>query len=120
MTEVSIVLLNHPLGYAALAVLAIAALALAVAAINLALTARLLTAHRKTTTAGAGAAARTGAPAAVAGMDERAIVAAIAAAVTATVGAHRIIYIGAQQSGSSWSAAMRSRHHASHMPQQPH
>ncbi len=112
-------LFSHPLGYAVLTVIAIAALAFVVAAINLSLTAKLLNAHRA-----AGAPAPAGSAAAKASahlpaVDERAVVAAIAAAVTATLGSQRIIYIGARQSGSGWAAQLRSRHHASHMPQQP-
>lgn len=108
-------LFSHPLGYAVLAVIAIAALAFVVAAINLSLTAKLLNAHRAAGAAGSAAKASAHLPA----IDERAVVAAIAAAVTATLGSQRIIYIGARQSGSGWAAQLRSRHHASHMPQQP-
>jgi hypothetical protein len=108
-------LFSHPLGYAVLAVIAIAVLAFVVAAINLALTAKLLNAHRAVGAAGAAAKGSAHLPA----TDERAVVAAIAAAVTATLGSHRIIYIGARQSGSGWAAQLRSRHHASHLPQQP-
>lgn len=107
-------LFSHPLGYAVLAVIAIAALAFVVAAINLSLTAKLLNAHRAAGAAGSAAKASAHLPA----IDERAVVAAIAAAVTATLGSQRIIYIGARQSGSGWAAQLRSRHHASHMPQQ--
>jgi hypothetical protein len=115
MTESAAHLLNHPLGYAALVVVAIAALAFIVAAINLALTAKLLNKHQASGVSGAGPATK--ASAHVPTTDDRAIVAAIAAAVTATLGSHRIIYIGARQSGSGWAAQLRSRHHASHMPQ---
>lgn len=108
-------LFSHPLGYAVLAVIAIAVLAFVVAAINLSLTAKLLNAHRAAGAAGSAAKASAHLPA----VDERAVVAAIAAAVTATLGSQRIIYIGARQSGSGWAAQLRSRHHASHMPQQP-
>ena len=107
-------LFSHPLGYAVLAVIAIAALAFVVAAINLSLTAKLLNAHRAAGAAGSAAKASAHLPA----IDERAVVAAIAAAGTATHGSPRIIYIGARQSGSGWAAQLRSRHHASHMPQQ--
>jgi hypothetical protein len=44
-----------------------------------------------------------------------ALVAAITAAVYATIGAHRIVYIGESAPGSSWTAEMRTRHHASHV-----
>jgi hypothetical protein len=118
MTESAAILLNHPLGYAALAVIAIAVLAFVVAAINLALTAKLLNTHRAAGVSAAGAATK--ASAHMPATDERAIVAAIAAAVTATLGARRIIYIGAQQSGAGWAAELRLRHHTSHMPQQPY
>lgn len=110
-------LFSHPLGYAVLAVIAIAALAFVVAAINLSLTAKLLNAHRAAGASAAGSATK--ASAHLPAVDERAVVAAIAAAVTATLGSQRIIYIGARQSGSGWAAQLRSRHHASHMPQQP-
>ena len=120
MNESTALLLNHPLGYAVLAVIAIAVLAFIIAAINLALTAKLLNKHQAGGVSGAGLATKASAHKASAHMpttDDRAIVAAIAAAVTATLGSHRIIYIGAQQSGSGWAAQLRSRHHASHMPQ---
>ncbi len=110
-------LFSHPLGYAVLAVIAIAVLAFVVAAINLSLTAKLLNAHRAAGASAAGSAAAK-ASAHLPAVDERAVVAAIAAAVTATLGSQRIIYIGARQSGSGWASQLRSRHHASHMPQQ--
>jgi hypothetical protein len=43
-----------------------------------------------------------------------ALIAAISAAVYSTLGAHRIVYIGGPQAGSSWANAMRSQHHTSH------
>jgi hypothetical protein len=115
MNESAALLLNHPLGYAVLVVIAIAVLAFIIAAINLALTAKLLNKHQAGGVPAAGAATK--ASAHMPTTDDRAIVAAIAAAVTATIGSHRIIYIGARQSGSGWAAQLRSRHHASHMPQ---
>jgi len=118
MTESAAHLLNHPLGYAALVIVAIAVLAFIVAAINLALTAKLLNRHRAGGVLVAGPATK--ASAHVPTTDDRAIVAAIAAAVTATLGARRIIYIGAEQSGARWAAELRLRHHASHMPQPYH
>lgn len=43
------------------------------------------------------------------------VVAAISAAVAASVGAHRVIYIG-EDHAAGWAADARHRHHASHDP----
>lgn len=48
-----------------------------------------------------------------AGLDP-AVVAAIGAAVHATLGAHRIVWIGEAPSSAGWTAETRARHHASH------
>jgi hypothetical protein len=109
MTEESFAqLVSHPL--------ALALLTVVIAAITAALTVKLLSAGRPPAAVARGG----GVPQSDASgpaVDERAVVAAIAAAVTASIGAHRIIYIGARQSGSSWATQLRSRHHASHAPQ---
>ncbi|TBW35926.1 hypothetical protein EYW49_15025 [Siculibacillus lacustris] len=56
----------------------------------------------------------------VAGIDP-AVVAAIAAAVHATLGArHRIVYIGDTAQPSSWTAETRARQHGSHDPHREH
>jgi hypothetical protein len=106
MTEESIAtLLNHPL--AAVVVAAI------VAGVTAALTVKLLMRQPEAAAAGPGGGMRTAVPAAE--PDNRAVIAAIAAAVAAT-GAHRVLYIGEPQTGSGWAASLRSRHHESHMP----
>lgn len=46
---------------------------------------------------------------------DAALIAAITAAVYATIGAHRIVFIGESVPGSSWTSEMRTRHHASHV-----
>lgn len=47
--------------------------------------------------------------------------AAIAAAVYAVLGAHRLVHIGeAPRGGVAWTAAMRSRLHTSHTPRHDH
>jgi hypothetical protein len=43
-------------------------------------------------------------------------VAAIAAAVYAVVGAHRLVHIGEVPRGAGWTATGRLAHHGSHMP----
>ena len=42
-----------------------------------------------------------------------ALIAAISAAVYSTLGAHRIVYVGASP-GTNWTTEMRSQHHTSH------
>jgi hypothetical protein len=44
-------------------------------------------------------------------------VAAIAAAVYAILGAHRLVHIGEAAPGPAWTATGRLAHHASHAPQ---
>jgi hypothetical protein len=53
--------------------------------------------------------------------EEEALIAAITAAVYATIGAHRIVYIGAGSpgAGSSWTTETRTQHHASHALTRP-
>ncbi len=46
--------------------------------------------------------------------------AAIAAAVSAMMGAHRIIHIDAPDRGFGWTAEARSSHHTSHAPRASH
>jgi hypothetical protein len=46
--------------------------------------------------------------------EDPALIAVITAAVYAAIGPHRIVFIGETSPGSSWTAAMRTRHHASH------
>jgi hypothetical protein len=43
-------------------------------------------------------------------------VAAVAAAVYAILGAHRLVHIGEAAPGPAWTATGRLAHHASHMP----
>jgi hypothetical protein len=43
-------------------------------------------------------------------------VAAVAAAVYAVLGAHRLVHIGEAARGPAWTATGRLAHHASHMP----
>lgn len=43
-------------------------------------------------------------------------VAAIAAAIYATIGAHRLVYIGEAGSQPTWRTTGRVLHHSSHMP----
>jgi hypothetical protein len=43
-------------------------------------------------------------------------VAAVAAAVYAILGAHRLVHIGEAAPGPAWTAMGRLAHHASHMP----
>lgn len=48
-------------------------------------------------------------------------VAAIAAAVYAVIGAHRLVHIGEAQRGAGWTATGRLAHHGSHAPRRtPH
>ena len=50
-------------------------------------------------------------------VDETALhVAAVAAAVYAVLGAHRLVHIGEAAPGPAWTATGRLAHHASHMP----
>jgi Na+-transporting methylmalonyl-CoA/oxaloacetate decarboxylase gamma subunit len=96
------ILLNHPLGQLAMTVV--------VAVVTSLATVRIMMARVARTPAPP-------APAAELAPDEdEALIAAIAAAVYATIGAHRIVYIGPSSgsTASSWTAAMRTRHHASH------
>jgi len=48
--------------------------------------------------------------------DTAAHVAAIAAAVYAVVGAHRLVHIGEVPRGAGWTATGRLAHHGSHTP----
>ena len=50
-----------------------------------------------------------------AGDDSAALIAAISAAAYATVGAHRLVYVG-ETVHSSWTTEARQRHHSSHSP----
>ena len=45
-----------------------------------------------------------------------AVVAAISAAVQATVGAHHIVWIGEAPSAGGWTSEVRQKHHGSHRP----
>ncbi len=47
-------------------------------------------------------------------------IAAIAAAVAAMMGAHRIVHIEAASRGFGWTAEARTVHHTSHAPRAPH
>ena len=63
------------------------------------------------------AAIRAGAPAAQVEPDRAlAIAAAIAAAVYAVIGAHRLVHIGEAQRGAGWTTEIRTRLHTSHTP----
>jgi hypothetical protein len=46
--------------------------------------------------------------------DELAVL--IAAACSAVVGAHRIVFVAETQRGANWTTEMRARHHQSHLP----
>jgi hypothetical protein len=46
-------------------------------------------------------------------------VAAVAAAVYAVLGAHRLVHIGEAARGPGWVATGRLAHHGSHMPRRP-
>jgi hypothetical protein len=48
--------------------------------------------------------------------DRAAHVAAVAAAVYAMLGAHRLVHIGEATRGPAWTTIGRLAHHASHMP----
>lgn len=47
-------------------------------------------------------------------------VAAVAAAVYAVIGAHRLVHIGEAARGSTWAAFGRSQHQTSHTPRLDH
>lgn len=102
-------LLSHPLGLLVATVI--------VAVVTSVVTVRMMTARPAAAPAPVRAAS---APAADAG-DDPALIAAITAAVYATIGSHRIIYIGASgpSTGSSWTTATRTQHHTSHALTRP-
>lgn len=50
--------------------------------------------------------------------ESAAVAAAIAAAVYAMIGAHRLVYIGEARSSFGWTSEIRSRLHTSHAPRQ--
>jgi hypothetical protein len=52
--------------------------------------------------------------------ESKEVAAAIAAAVYATLGAHRLVYIGEAQRGVGWTGEIRSRLHTAHRPRQDH
>jgi hypothetical protein len=58
-------------------------------------------------------------PAVTDGVDP-AVVAAISAAIQATVGAHHIVWIGPTPSAGGWTSEVRQRHHGSHRPHHDH
>lgn len=103
-------LLSHPLGLLVVTVI--------VSVITSVVTVRMMTARPAAAPAPARAAS---APAAVAAGDDPALIAAITAAVYATIGSHRIIYIGASgpSLGSSWTTELRTQHHTSHALTRP-
>jgi hypothetical protein len=49
-----------------------------------------------------------------------AVVAAISAAVQATVGAHHIVWIGETPPTGGWTGEVRAKHHGSHRPHHEH
>lgn len=49
-----------------------------------------------------------------------AVVAAISAAVQATVGAHHLVWIGETPSAGGWTSEVRQKHHGSHRPHHDH
>ena len=49
-----------------------------------------------------------------------AVVAAISAAVQATIGAHHIVWIGATAPSGGWTSEVRQKHHGSHRPHHDH
>jgi len=88
-----------------------------VSAVVAAIVARLMTGSRGERESAFAAAPRRSEPPA---RDEGAVIAAISAAVYAVVGPHRIVYVSAARPVSGWAAQIRSQHHASHLPHQPH
>jgi len=100
---------NHPLGAILLTVVT--------AAITATLIVKLLI-RRPSAAAGIGSATAAGVRASDPVDDDRAVVAAIVGAVVATMGTYRVIQIGSAEAGSSWTAELRSRHHAAHTPHQ--
>jgi hypothetical protein len=95
-------LMSHPLGQLLVTV--------AVAVVTSVVTVRLILPRPVPAPATAASAV----PATAHETEDPALIAAITAAVYATIGAHRIVYIGESSPGSSWTAEMRTRHHASH------
>jgi hypothetical protein len=96
-------LLSHPLGQLVVTVI--------VAVVTSVVTVRMMTARPAPAPAPPSAASRL-----EAGGEDETLIAAITAAVYATIGAHRIVYIGpsSPSAGSSWTTEMRTQHHASH------
>lgn len=101
--------LSHPLGFAMLTVI--------IAAITSVVTVNVFAAQRPPAAAIGTRSVADEAKAAAPATDHGAIIAVIAAAAAATLGERRILYIGEAQIGSRWVTTLRSRHHASHMPQ---
>ena len=105
------VLLSHPLGQLVVTVI--------VAVVTSVVTVRFMTARPALAPSAPALTAVAPAPKAAAGGfaagDDEALIAAITAAVYATIGAHRIVYIGPSPSAaSSWTTETRTQHHASH------
>lgn len=70
---------------------------------------------------GATEAPATAAPPPVASNEiDPAVVAAISAAVQATVGAHHIVWIGETPPAGGWTGEVRAKHHGSHRPHHDH
>jgi hypothetical protein len=99
-------LLGHPLGQLVVTVI--------VAVVTSVVTVRMMTARPALTPPALAPPAPVPPP--IETGEEEALIAAIAAAVYATIGAHRIVYIGPSSPavGSSWTTEMRTRHHTSH------
>jgi hypothetical protein len=99
-------LLGHPLGQLVVTVI--------VAVVTSVVTVRMMTARPALTPPALAPPAPVPSP--IEPGEEEALIAAIAAAVYATIGAHRIVYIGPSSPavGSSWTTEMRTRHHTSH------
>jgi hypothetical protein len=90
-----------------------------VAVVTSVVTVRIMTARPapapSTLAPSAPAPASPAAPRGLAAGDDEALIAAISAAVYASIGAHRILYIGPGPSAaSSWTTGARTQHHASH------
>ena len=99
-------LLGHPLGQLVVTVI--------VAVLTSVVTVRMMTARPAATPLAPSAPAPVPPP--IAAGEDDALIAAITAAVYATIGVHRIVYIGPSSpaAGSSWTTEMRTRHHTSH------
>jgi hypothetical protein len=110
----SVTFLGYPVGLLAVTIV-ITVIASAIASSISAVLAVRMMANRlgPMAPAAAAVAATPRAPVTFEGMSP-AVIAAISAAVYSTLGAHRIVYIGGQRAGSTWTNELRSQHHTSH------